>query len=159
MMTRFLIGLAALSCMVCMSTLQGKPRDLERGSVFQVSKELSDPKFKVEKDRIIVWRYYPPTPCEIGSDNPPCANGDGVPDLINGTCEKAVCSPLSAAERVPANKKMKGSNHLFAGEGDLLGVPPEDPRWNGVTQVKGQVDKKQARKMATARYLTVVGSK
>src|SRR5437899_11431409 len=66
-----------------------------------------DPVVEITPSQILVWRFFPRTPCQIGSDNPTCPAGDGIPSIINGFCkDQSVCNPLSAAEKLPKDKKI-----------------------------------------------------
>ena len=65
------------------------------------------PVHAISEDKIVVWRFFPRTPCSIHTGNPTCPEGRGVPAMVNGTCtDAAVCNDLNAAELVPKGKKI-----------------------------------------------------
>ena len=114
--------LACVSLVGAMAVVLALGRDVQ--PVVELASNQLDPVADVTSNEILVWRFFPRTPCEIGSDNPTCPAGDGIPGLINGFCkDQAVCNPLSAAERLPKNKKIIAT-HFYVGEGKLMKVRP-----------------------------------
>lgn len=140
------------------------------------------PVHSIEKDRIIVWRYFPRTPCHITTDNPTCPAGDGIPGeiwlgKIQVCRDEATCNPLSAAElliHVPGKKIV--DTHYYATEGNRLsyanffdkaheciistqGCPISYCRWEQVAPGYGHFKNWSDSKDRTAAIVATLGDK
>jgi hypothetical protein len=121
------ISILALVCVVAIGAyLRFKP---DRRMLVNVdSSDPLAPVYYVTSNQIIVWRYFPRTPCSISTDNPTCGAADGMPTLIQGACSnQAVCNPLSANDKLPPNKRIV-SQQFLAAEGRMVGYTV-DPKY------------------------------
>jgi hypothetical protein len=95
------------------------------------------PVHDITEDTIVVWRFFPRTPCSIYSANPTCPKGQGVPASTNGACtDTAVCNDLNAAELVPKGKKIIAT-HFFAAGDNRIRSRPGGPGWIECTASTG----------------------
>ena len=95
------------------------------------------PVHAISEDKIVVWRFFPRTPCSIHTGNPTCPKGRGVPAMVNGTCtDAAVCNDLNAAELVPKGRKIVAT-HFFAAGDNRIRSGPGGPGWIECTASDG----------------------
>jgi len=95
------------------------------------------PVHEITQDKIVVWRFFPRTPCSISIADPKCPKGQGVPAMVNGTCtDTAVCNDLNAAGLLPRGKKIIAT-HFFAAGGTRIHSAPDGPGWTECTASNG----------------------
>jgi hypothetical protein len=95
------------------------------------------PVHQITENKIVVWRFFPRTPCSIYSSNPTCPRAQGVPSPIKGACtDVAVCNDLNAAELVPKGKKIITTHFFAAGDNRIRSAPP-GPGWTECTATNG----------------------
>jgi hypothetical protein len=87
------------------------------------------PKHVISATQIMVWDFFPKTPCSIGVDNPDCPANGKDPATWNGICSnEAECGPLSAAELLPPGKKIVNTTY-WAADGNLMLYPLAGGNW------------------------------
>ena len=91
------------------------------------------PVYEIAEDKIVVWRFFPRTPCTIYSAEPTCPREQGIPITANGACtDIAVCNDVNAAALLPRGKKIVAT-HFYAAGGNRIRSDPGGPGWTECT--------------------------